>query len=83
MTAEYPDRIWFDPWKFWAATRGMSKQEAEWLGEQVYQLAEKHDVETLRRFSFITVGNPYRKGSQRPTIAASCVPANPLKTQPS
>ena len=62
-TAEYPDRIWFDPWKFWAATRGMNKQESEWLGEQVCQLAEKGDVDSLRRFSFISFGNPYRKSS--------------------
>ena len=62
-TAEYPDRIWFDPWKFWAATRGMNKQESEWLGEQVCQLAEKGDVDSLRCFSFISFGNPYRKNS--------------------
>ena len=61
MPAEYPDRIWFDPWKFWAATRGMNKQEARWVGEQVERLAEKGDMESLRRFSFIQIGNPYRK----------------------
>lgn len=59
---EYPDRIWFNPWKFWAATRGMTKQEAQWVGEQVEQLAEKGDLEGLRRFSFISFGNPFRKG---------------------
>jgi hypothetical protein len=58
---EYPDRIWFDPPKFWAATRNMTKAEADWLGEKIYELAEKHDIETLRQFSFIYVGNPYRR----------------------
>lgn len=61
MTVEYPDRIWFHPAKFWAATRGMTPEETRWLGEQVYELAETGNVEALRRFSFITFGNPYKK----------------------
>ncbi len=65
MTAEYPDRIWFNPWKFWAATRGMNKQEAKWLGEHIYQLAEKGDLESLKCLSFISFGNPYRKGERK------------------
>ncbi len=64
MTAEYPDRIWFNPSKFWAATRSMSKEEARWLGEQVYRLAEKGDVESLKGLSFVSFGNPYRKRTQ-------------------
>ena len=66
MTEEYPDRIWFNPCKFWAATRGMTKQEVQWVGEQVYQLEEKGDIESLRRYSFISVGNPYRKERHSP-----------------
>ena len=58
---EYPDRIWFDPPKFWAATRNMTREEADFLGEKIYELAEKKDFETLRRFSFIYIGNPYRR----------------------
>lgn len=65
MTAEYPNRIWFNPSKFWAATRSMSKEEARWLGEQVYQLAEKGDVESLKGLSFISFGNPFRKQSHK------------------
>ena len=64
MTAEltqYPERIWFDPPKFWAATRNMTKEEAEWLSEKICELAEKHDIETLRRFSFIHIGHYYAR----------------------
>lgn len=39
----------------------MTPEETRWLGEQVYELAETGNVEALRRFSFITFGNPYKK----------------------
>lgn len=58
---DYPQRIWFDPPKFWAATRNMTKEEADWLSEKICELAEKQDFETLRRFSFIHIGNYYER----------------------
>ncbi len=61
MTQEYPDRIWFDPPKFWAATRGMTKRESDWLMERISDMAARQDVEGLKHFSFIYFGNPYRR----------------------
>jgi N-acetyl-gamma-glutamylphosphate reductase len=63
MTTEYPERIWFHPPRFWAATRNMTKEEAERLQEKVYRLAELHDIEHLRQYDFISIGNPYRKAA--------------------
>ena len=63
MTQEYPDRIWFDPPKFWAATRGMTKRETAWLMERVEDMAARKDIEGLKHFSFIYFGNPYRRSS--------------------
>ncbi len=61
MTSEYPDRIWFYPPKFWAATRFMSRQQVEALKEEVWRMAEQKDLEGLRRFDFIYIGNPYKR----------------------
>jgi hypothetical protein len=58
---EYPDRIWFSPPRFWAATRNMTKEEAKTFGEQIYSLAERRDIDRLRLYDFIQIGNPYRK----------------------
>ena len=60
MKVEYPDRIWFNPPRFWAATRNMTKEEAKNFGEQIYSLAERHDIDVLRRYDFIQIGNPYK-----------------------
>ena len=61
MTAEYPDRIWFNPPRFWAATRKMTKDEAQQFREQIYSLAERKDFDRLRKYDFIQIGNPYGK----------------------
>ena len=57
------DRIWFHPPKFWAATRGMSAQEADLVMQQVLMLAEAKDLEALSRFDFITVERRRRQAS--------------------
>ena len=54
--AKYSDRIWFHPAKFWAATRGMSQEEADRLLNEVMALAIIRDFDTLRKFPFISVG---------------------------
>ncbi len=64
MVAEYyPDRIWFYPQKFWAATRNMDKQQADELRQRIQHMAEERDLDGLRQFDFIYIGNPYRKAS--------------------
>jgi hypothetical protein len=61
LTAEYPDRVWLNPPKFWAATRNMSKEEASAFFDHVYSLAEQRDFENLQRYDFIQIGNPYKR----------------------
>jgi hypothetical protein len=63
MSDLYPDRIWFNPPKFWAATQGMSKEQIDQWMDQIWQLAERFDADALRKYDFITIGNPYRKNA--------------------
>ena len=58
--AKYPDRIWFHPAKYWAATREMSQEEADRLLNEVMALAIIRDFDTLRKFSFVSVG-PHKR----------------------
>ena len=54
------ERIWFFPSKFWAATKGMSSEEASRLMEEVEKYAEAKDLEALKKYSFVYVGDPYK-----------------------
>lgn len=54
------ERIWFFPNKFWAATKDMPKEEASRLMEEVEKFAEAKDVEALRKYPFVFVGDPYK-----------------------
>lgn len=58
MTAAVADRIWLNPQKFWAATKGMSEQEVERLIEDLMYLAEMRNFEALERFDYILIGMP-------------------------
>jgi hypothetical protein len=58
MTAAVADRIWLNPQKFWAATKGMSEQEVERLIEDLMYLAEMRNFEALGRFDYILIGMP-------------------------
>lgn len=49
-------RIWFHPPKFWAATKGMSPEQADRFLDEVLVLAEVRDLEALRRFPFVSIG---------------------------
>jgi len=53
------DPIWFLPHRFWAATRNMPKEHADRLLDDVIALAEVRDVDTLRKYDFISLENPY------------------------
>jgi hypothetical protein len=54
------ERIWFFPNKFWAATKGMPAEEANRLMAEVEKLAEAKDVEALKKYPFVFVGDPYK-----------------------
>jgi hypothetical protein len=53
------EKIWFNPPKFWEATRNMSREEADRLMSEVFQLAEAGRVEELRSYDFIGIGRNY------------------------
>jgi len=57
-------RIWFFPNKFWAATKGMPKEEVNKLMEEVEKFAEEKNVEALRKYPFVFVGDPYTDQDQ-------------------
>jgi len=61
-TAEisHRERIWFFPNKFWQATKGMPADEVSRLMEEVEKLAEAKDIEALKKFPFVFVGDPYK-----------------------
>jgi hypothetical protein len=59
MVSEQPERIWFYPPKFWAQTRQMSQEEIDDLMNRIWRMAEQRDLQGLRQFDFIYVGNPY------------------------
>lgn len=54
------DRIWFFPQKFWAATKGMPQDQVSSLMEEVERLAAAGDVQALRKYPFVFVGDPYK-----------------------
>lgn len=56
------ERIWFFPHKWWQATKGMTKDEIALLMAQVEQDAENKNLEALKKYPFVFVGDPY-KGS--------------------
>jgi len=53
-------RIWFFPDKFWQATKGMPAEEVSKLMEEVEKHAEAKDVEALKNYPFVFVGDPYK-----------------------
>jgi len=59
MTPVDAEPIWFNPPKFWAATRGMSPQQVDALMDTLFFLAEIRNLEALRKFDFIGIGYSY------------------------
>jgi hypothetical protein len=59
ITGNSSERIWFFPDKFWQATKGMSAEEVNRLMEEVERYAAAKDVEALRKYPFVFVGDPY------------------------
>jgi len=58
------EKIWFFPNKFWAATKGMPDEEVNKLMEEVERYAAARNVEALKKYSFVYVGDPYKSGRQ-------------------
>lgn len=54
------ERIWFFPNKFWQVTKGMPHDEVSKLMEEVEQLAAAGNMEALRQYPFVFVGDPYK-----------------------
>jgi hypothetical protein len=63
-TAEinHRERIWFFPNKFWQATKGMPAEEVNKLMEEVEKYAEAKNLEALKKYPFVFVGDPYEGG---------------------
>jgi hypothetical protein len=59
MTSADLEPIWFNPPKFWAATKGMSPQQVESLMDTLFSLAERRNLEALSKFDFIGIGHSY------------------------
>ena len=55
------ERIWFFPDKFWRATKNMPPDEASNLMAEVERYAAAGDVQALRKYPFVVVGDPYKK----------------------
>jgi len=55
------ERIWFFPNKFWQATKGMPPEQAAALMEEVERYATAGDVQALKKYPFVFVGDPYKK----------------------
>ena len=57
------ERIWFFPDKFWRATKNMPPDEVTHLMAEVEGYAAAGDVQALRKYPFVVVGDPYKKKS--------------------
>ena len=59
MMPNQADRVWLLPPKFWSATKEMPAEEIESLMERLMDCSASRDFESLEKFDFIVVGNPY------------------------
>ncbi len=58
ITPAVADRVWLNPQKFWAATKGMTQEERDQLIDDLMYLAEARDFQALERFEYILIGIP-------------------------
>jgi hypothetical protein len=54
------ERIWFFPDKFWRATENMPPDQVANLMAEVEAAAAAGDMQALRKYPFVVVGNPYK-----------------------
>lgn len=57
---DHRNRIWFFPNKFWAATKGMPEDQVSNLMAEVERHAAAGNVQELRKYPFVFVGDPYK-----------------------
>lgn len=62
---DHRERIWFFPDKFWRATKNMPPEQVASLMAEVERHAEERNVEALRKYPFVVVGDPYKKPNRR------------------
>jgi hypothetical protein len=60
------ERIWFFPDKFWQATKDMPPDQASSLMQEVEAYAAAGDVQALKKYPFVFVGDPYKKTKLAP-----------------
>lgn len=60
------ERIWFFPNQFWQATKDMPPEQASALMQEVEAYAAAGDVQALKKYSFVFVGDPYKKSKHPP-----------------
>jgi hypothetical protein len=58
MHSDSLDKVWINPWKYWAATEKMSEAEAGSLMNEVLQCIESGNKKGLERYDFVTIDNP-------------------------
>ncbi len=58
---DHRNRIWFFPDKFWQATKNMAEDEASSLMAEVERCAAAGDLQSLSKYPFVFVGDPYKK----------------------
>jgi hypothetical protein len=61
VEGDHRNRIWFFPDKFWRATKEMPADEAAELMEKVEALAAAGNLQELRKYPFVFVGDPYKR----------------------
>jgi hypothetical protein len=68
MTSAGLEPIWFNPPKFWAATKDLSPQQVDSLMDTLFFLAEIRDLDALRKFDFIGIGHAYLRSHRAERI---------------
>jgi hypothetical protein len=57
METSKTSRVWFVPPKFWMQTKDMTFEESQQLLDHVMSLSEESDLESLKKYDFIVVGD--------------------------
>jgi len=55
MRTEITSRIWLDPPRYWAATKGMTQKQSEEFMERLWSLAERKQFDELRNYDCISI----------------------------
>ena len=58
MGADSAVKVWLDPWKYWSTTAKMSKEETDFLMQEVLHHAEAGNWDALRHYPFVAFEDP-------------------------